>query len=68
MLQGPNVELLGEVLEAAKVSLIASGGIASLEHLQRLKALQPRGLIGAIVGKALYESAIDLKAALAAVN
>ena len=68
MLQGPNVELLGEVLEAAKVSLIASGGIASLEHLQRLKALQPRGLIGAIVGKALYESAIDLNAALAAVN
>ena len=68
MLQGPNIELLGEVLEAAKVSLIASGGIASLEHLQRLKALEPRGMIGAIVGKALYESAIDLNAALAAVN
>ena len=68
MLQGPNIELLGEVLEAAKVSLIASGGIASLENLQRLKSLEPRGVIGAIVGKALYENAIDLKAALAAMN
>ena len=68
MLQGPNVELFGEVLEAVKISLIASGGIASLENLQRLKALEPRGIIGAIVGKALYENAIDLKAALAAVN
>ena len=68
MLQGPNIELLGEVLEAAKVSLIASGGIASLENLQRLKSLEPRGVIGVIVGKALYENAIDLKAALAAMG
>lgn len=65
MLQGPNAALLGEVLDAAPVKVVASGGIASVEDLVRLKALEPRGVIGAIIGKALYEGAIDLRAAVA---
>ena len=68
MLQGPNVALLTEVLEAGARSLIASGGIASVADLQRLKTLEPRGVIGAIIGKALYEGAIDLKQAIQAVS
>ncbi len=64
MLQGPNLDLLGEVLDTGPKQLIASGGISSLADLQRLKTLEPRGMIGAIIGKALYEGAIDLKAAL----
>jgi phosphoribosylformimino-5-aminoimidazole carboxamide ribotide isomerase len=64
MLQGPNLSLLGEVLDVGPVQLIASGGISSLADLQQLKQLEPRGLIGAIVGKALYEGAIDLKGAI----
>ena len=68
MLQGPNVALLGEVLDAARVPVIASGGIASVADVQRLKTLEPRGLIGAIIGKALYEGTIDLKAAIKAVG
>ena len=64
MLQGPNLSLLEEVLAAASAQLIASGGISSLEDLQRLKVLEPRGLSGAIVGKALYEGQIDLKQAI----
>ena len=67
MLQGPNLELLNEVLETGPNELIASGGIASLADLQRLKPLEPRGLIGAIVGKALYEGTINLKEAILAV-
>ena len=67
MLQGPNTDLLSEVLDAGPRQLIASGGIASVEDLVALKRLEPRGLIGAIIGKALYEGAVDLKAALAAV-
>ena len=66
MLQGPNLSLLGEILDAAPVQVIASGGISSVADLQQLKTLEPRGLIGAIVGKALYEEAIDLRAALQA--
>lgn len=64
MLQGPNTVLLGEVLNAGCRQLIASGGIASLENLQTLKAMEPRGIIGAIIGKAVYEGAIDLREAI----
>ncbi|HAM42212.1 MAG TPA: 1-(5-phosphoribosyl)-5-[(5-phosphoribosylamino)methylideneamino]imidazole-4-carboxamide isomerase [Candidatus Omnitrophica bacterium] len=68
MLQGPNLELLRDVLEVGPRSVIASGGISSLEDLRALKALEPRGVIGAIVGKALYEGTIDLKEALQVVS
>lgn len=64
MLQGPNVALLGEVLDAARVQVIASGGISSIADLQRLKTLEPRGVVGAIIGKSLYEGMIDLKEAI----
>ncbi|MBI4004192.1 MAG: 1-(5-phosphoribosyl)-5-[(5-phosphoribosylamino)methylideneamino]imidazole-4-carboxamide isomerase [Candidatus Omnitrophica bacterium] len=66
MLQGPNLALLGEVLDVGVQQLIASGGIASIEDLRKLKALEPRGVIGAIVGKALYEGAIDVRQAIIA--
>ena len=65
MLQGPNVSLLQEVLDAGANQVIASGGISSVADLQTLKSLESRGVIGAIVGKALYEGQIDLGAALA---
>ena len=66
MLQGPNLALIGEMLDAGVKQVIASGGISSLEDLQRLKTLAPRGVIGAIVGKALYEGTLDARAAIAA--
>ena len=66
MLQGPNLALLTEVLDVGVRQLIASGGIASLEDLKRLKTLEPRGVVGAIVGKALYEGAIDVRQAIQA--
>jgi phosphoribosylformimino-5-aminoimidazole carboxamide ribotide isomerase len=68
MLQGPNLSLLQEVLAVGALRVIASGGIASLDHLQQLKQLEPQGVIGAIIGKALYEGAIDLKEALKGVS
>lgn len=68
MLQGPNRELLEEVLSVSPKGVIASGGIATLNDLKQLKNLEPRGVIGAIVGKALYEGAIDLKEAIQTVS
>ena len=68
MLQGPNLSLLDEVLAVGPLQLIASGGVASLDHLRQLKGLEPRGLAGVIIGKALYEATIDLRAAIAAVT
>jgi len=64
MLQGPNISLLNDVLDVGSRQVIASGGISSIEDLRRLKTLEPRGIIGAIVGKALYEGAIDLREAI----
>jgi len=64
MLQGPNLALLNEVLAVGPVQVIASGGISSLEDLRTLKTLESQGVIGAIVGKALYEGTINLAEAL----
>ncbi len=59
MLQGPSTELYQRILAANKdVSLIASGGVSSIQDLRELKAV---GLEAAIVGKAIYEGRITLK-------
>ena len=68
MMQGPNLDLLSDVLNVGATQLIASGGVSSIEDLKQLKTLEPRGVTGAIIGKALYEGSIDLKAAFAAVR
>ena len=65
MMGGPNTSLLSEILDAGAKRVIASGGISSMEDLRKIQLLESRGVIGAIVGKAIYEGAIDVKAALA---
>ena len=67
-LQGPNTELLRRVLGVGSVQVIASGGVATLDDLLQLAQLAPQGLVGAIIGKALYEGALDLSQALAALR
>lgn len=68
MMQGPNLSLLREVLAAAPVQLIASGGVSSLADLQQLKTLEPEGVVGVIVGKAVYEGAFSVADAIAALG
>lgn len=59
MEQGPSFELYQEILEKLPtLRLIASGGVTSIDDLQRLREI---GLHGAIVGKAIYEGKISLK-------
>ncbi|GAA4739273.1 bifunctional 1-(5-phosphoribosyl)-5-((5-phosphoribosylamino) methylidenea mino)imidazole-4-carboxamide isomerase/phosphoribosylanthranilate isomerase PriA [Amnibacterium soli] len=65
-LAGPNLELLGEVLERTGKPVVASGGISSVDDLRALRSLTDAGLEGAIVGKALYTGAFTLTEALAA--
>jgi 1-(5-phosphoribosyl)-5-[(5-phosphoribosylamino)methylideneamino] imidazole-4-carboxamide isomerase/N-(5'phosphoribosyl)anthranilate isomerase len=64
-LAGPNLELLAQVLERTGKPVVASGGIATLDDLKRLRTLTDAGLEGAIVGKALYAGAFTLTEALA---
>ncbi len=59
---GPNVAATEALARAVSIPVIASGGVSSLADLERLKA---SGMIaGAISGRALYDGAIDLSAAL----
>jgi phosphoribosylanthranilate isomerase len=64
-LTGPNLDLLRSVLLATDRPVIASGGVAALDHLRALAELAPSGLEGVIVGRALYAGAFTLEAALA---
>lgn len=60
-LQGPNLLLLKRLVQEAGIPIIASGGVSSLDDLL---ALKETGVEGAIIGKALYTGAINLKEAL----
>ncbi len=60
MLEGPNQEMYRQLVQL-KTEIIASGGVSGLEDL---KILKQTGVGGAIVGKALYTGAVDLKDAL----
>ena len=60
---GPNITATADLARAVSIPVIASGGVSSLDDLI---ALKNTGVIqGAISGRALYDGAIDLKAALA---
>jgi phosphoribosylformimino-5-aminoimidazole carboxamide ribotide isomerase len=53
-LVGPNIEALKAVAASATVPVIASGGVGCLRDLLNLLVLEPDGVTGVIVGKALY--------------
>jgi phosphoribosylformimino-5-aminoimidazole carboxamide ribotide isomerase len=65
-LQGVNVELTREVAEASGARVTASGGVASLDDITNLLAVESSGVDSVIIGKALYENRFTLKEALAA--
>ena len=65
MLTGPNIEELKSLLKTVKTNIIASGGVADMNDLKKLKSLEKDGLIGVITGKAIYEGKLDLKKAIA---
>ncbi len=65
-MKGPNIAATEGLARAVSVPVIASGGVSSLADLL---ALRDTGVIaGAISGRALYDGAIDLTAALAALR
>ena len=63
-LTGPNTGLLAQVCQRTQAPVVASGGIAQLDDLRALRSLVPRGLEGAIVGRALYQGNFTLAQAL----
>jgi phosphoribosylformimino-5-aminoimidazole carboxamide ribotide isomerase len=65
VLSGPNVEATAALARAIKTPVIASGGVASLDDLRRLKEVASTGIAGVISGRAIYDGRIDLATALA---
>ncbi|MEP0750715.1 1-(5-phosphoribosyl)-5-[(5-phosphoribosylamino)methylideneamino]imidazole-4-carboxamide isomerase [Trichocoleus sp. Lan] len=67
-LSGPNLEALRELANAISIPIIASGGVSSITDLLSLLTLEPLGVSGVIVGRALYTGDVSLKAALQAIG
>ena len=60
-MQGTNRALYKELSETYGLQIVASGGVSTIEDV---KALAEMDLYGAIIGKAYYTGAIDLKEAI----
>ena len=60
MMQGLNVESTVELAEAIHIPVIASGGVTNIDDIKNLCATDEEGIVGVIVGRALYEGTIDL--------
>lgn len=67
-LQGVNAEATAELAEAISIPVIASGGVASIDDVHRLKALSHTGIEGVIIGRALYDGRVDPSEALRVAN
>lgn len=61
MMQGPNIEETAKLVQNTNLEIVASGGVSSIEDLEKLEAIHVHG---AIIGKALYIGAIDLAEAV----
>ena len=59
----PNRALYGELSKTLALNIVASGGVSTIEDVRALRALE---LYGAIIGKAYYTGAIDLREAIGA--
>jgi phosphoribosylformimino-5-aminoimidazole carboxamide ribotide isomerase len=61
---GFNVEAFGAIADAINIPVIAAGGLASVDDIKRLRARQGVPVAGAVLGRALYNGAIDPAQAL----
>ena len=63
-LQGPNIKAIETLMQNINIPLIASGGVSSMNDLRDLAELEPHGLEGVIIGKAVYTGDINLQEAI----
>lgn len=66
LLQGPNLVSTKEMGEKTGLQVIASGGVSTIDNIKDLKIMEQSGVVGAIIGKALYDGKISLSDALTA--
>jgi phosphoribosylformimino-5-aminoimidazole carboxamide ribotide isomerase len=63
MMTGVNLEATVELARHVKIPVIASGGIAGLADVEALCAVESEGVTAAVLGRSLYEGAIDFRSA-----
>ena len=60
MMNGVNVESTLELARSVTIPIIASGGVSSMSDIEALCGVEDEGIMGAIIGRALYEGSLDL--------
>ena len=63
MMTGVNIEATVELARAVRIPVIASGGVSSIADIEKLCAVEAEGIEAVILGRSLYEGAIDFRAA-----
>ncbi|HEY4038588.1 MAG TPA: 1-(5-phosphoribosyl)-5-[(5-phosphoribosylamino)methylideneamino]imidazole-4-carboxamide isomerase [Burkholderiaceae bacterium] len=64
MLSGVNLDATVALARAVKIPVIASGGVATMEDIERLCSVQVEGIEAAVLGRSLYEGTLDFRAAV----
>jgi phosphoribosylformimino-5-aminoimidazole carboxamide ribotide isomerase len=64
MLTGLNLDATVALARAVKIPVIASGGVATMEDIERLCSVQSEGIEAAVLGRSLYEGTLDFRVAL----
>ena len=67
-MHGPHFHLLHRICKHTSTPVIASGGIATLEDVHKLVEMIPQGIVGAVIGRALYDQAFTLPEVIATVE
>ncbi len=63
MLTGVNVDATVALARAVNIPIIASGGLAGMDDIEKLCAVEAEGVEAVICGKAIYNGALDLTVA-----
>jgi phosphoribosylformimino-5-aminoimidazole carboxamide ribotide isomerase len=61
MLTGPNIDSTAALARAVGIPVIASGGVSRIDDIRHLLEVEQSGIMGVIIGRALYTGSIDLK-------
>ncbi len=61
---GLNFESTKKLTQSTSIPVIASGGVSQIEDIKHLLELEPDGILGVIVGRALYTGKLDLEEAI----
>lgn len=64
MMQGVNIDATVKLARSVTIPIIASGGVSSYADIEALKAVANEGIVGAIIGRALYEGTLDFSECL----